>query len=130
MPHSTFRSKTPTVVWSTRRVGRGFDGRVRELVEGDAGLAALVAPLLRVHGQLAAEALAYERRLVDEARHDPICRRLTSVPGALPITALAFTSTVDDLGRFRDLGQVSAWLVRNSGDTIRNSPAIQTVRAG
>ena len=90
--------------------GRGFAPRVRELVEGDAELAALTTPLLRVHGQLASEALAFERRLVDAARHDPVCRRLTSVPGVGPLTALAFTSTVDDPGRFRDLGQVGAWL--------------------
>ena len=90
--------------------GRGFAPRVHELVAGDAELVALVTPLLRVHGQLAAEALVFERRLVAEARHDPVCRRLTSVPGVGPLTALAFTSTVDDLGRFRDLGQVGAWL--------------------
>jgi transposase len=51
-----------------------------------------------------------ERHILDAARHDPVCRRLTSVAGVGPITALAFTSSLDDLGRFRDLGQVGAWL--------------------
>jgi transposase len=80
---------------------------VRELVKGDAELAALTTPLLRVHGQLATEALAFERRLVDEARHDPVCRRLTSVPGVGPITALPLTSTVDDLSSTMPGGSAS-----------------------
>jgi transposase len=36
--------------------GRGFEARVRDLIAEDAGLATLITPLLRVHGQLAREA--------------------------------------------------------------------------
>jgi transposase len=61
-----------------------------------------------VRERLAEEARALEARLVAEAKADPVCRRLASVPGVGPITALAFRSGVDDIGRFPDRRQVGA----------------------
>ena len=90
--------------------GGAFAMRVRQLVGDDAALAAIVEPLLRVRERLVAEAGALEGELVAEARADPVCRRLATVPGVGPITALAFASGVDDIGRFADRRQIGAWL--------------------
>jgi transposase len=90
--------------------GHGFAGRARELVEDEPTLAGIVEPLLRVRERLSEEAQALETRLVAEAKRDPVCRRLATVPGVGPITALAFQSGVDDISRFPDRRQVGAWL--------------------
>lgn len=90
--------------------GAAFAGRARELVEGEPALAGIVEPLLRVREQLLREVEALEARLVAEAKADPVCRRLTTVPGVGPITALAYASGVDDVTRFADRRQIGAWL--------------------
>ena len=90
--------------------GVKFAERVQLLVADDPELAALMAPLLRLRAQLSAEADDFARRLVEDARHDPLCRRLTTVPGVGALTALAFVSTVDDIARFREKSAVAAWL--------------------
>jgi transposase len=41
------------------------------------------------------------RRVIDEVRVEPTCRRLMTVPGVGPLTALAFRATVDRPNRFR-----------------------------
>lgn len=44
------------------------------------------------------------------AAADPVARRLMTVPGVGPITALTFRATLDDLGRFRDASSVAAYV--------------------
>jgi transposase len=90
--------------------GAAFVVRARELVLGEPVLAGVVEPLLRVREQLVREVEALEAKLVAEAKADPVCRRLTTVPGVGPITALAYVSGVDDVARFADRRQVAAWL--------------------
>jgi transposase len=90
--------------------GRAFAGRAKELVADEPLLAAIIEPLLRVRERLVDEVAALEGKLVAEARTDPVCRRLATVPGVGPITALAFQSGVDDVTRFEDRRQVGAWL--------------------
>jgi len=52
------------------------------------------------------------RWIVDrgDRKNDEHVRRLQSVPGVGPVTALAFTSTMDNINRFQTAGQVTAYL--------------------
>ncbi len=79
---------------------RGFPARVRELVGGRRSLAMVIEPLLQVRGVLLAELEGLHRLVMTAARHDEACRRLMTVPGVGPVTALTFCSAIDDPMRF------------------------------
>jgi len=82
-------------------VGKGgFRARVRELIEGREGLAAVMSALLEAHAALQAQYNVLHKRLLDLVRDDPLCRRLTTVPGIGPVIALTFQATVDVPTRF------------------------------
>lgn len=82
-------------------VGKGgFRARVRELVEGREGLAAVMLPLLEAHAALQEQYNVLHKRLLDLVRDDPLCRRLMSAPGVGPVIALTFQATVDVPTRF------------------------------
>ena len=87
-----------------------FEARVRELAGGDAAVMAIVAPLLAVLRTMRAQLEALTRRILAVTREDATCRRLMSVPGVGPITALAFRATVDDPTRFAKSRAVGAHL--------------------
>ena len=84
-----------------------FAGRVRELAGEDASVMALVEPLLAVLATMIRELARLTRLVHCLVRDDQTCRRLMSVPGVGPITALAFRATIDRPERFtrsRDVG--------------------------
>ena len=95
-------------------VGKGsgvaLASRVRRLVADDGALAAIVAPLLVVHGTVLAELAELDAAVLDMARGDDRCRRLMTVPGVGPITALTFVATIDDVTRFGSSTDVGAYL--------------------
>jgi transposase len=64
--------------------------------------------LLEAQSTLQRQVKAFERRIVEEARRDPICRRLVTAPGVGPLTAVTFRAAVDDPMRFRDSRSVGA----------------------
>ena len=78
-----------------------FDERIRELVEAAPDLAEIIEPLLAARQKLREEFTKLDRKVRDEARVDPVCRQLMTVPGVGPIVALAYTSTIDIPSRFR-----------------------------
>ena len=87
-----------------------FEDRVRQLVGSDRSLMQIVEPLLKAHKSLR-ESLADLHRLVLRAvRADPICRRLMTMPGIGPVTALTYKATIDDPTRFRRSRSVGAYL--------------------
>jgi transposase len=89
---------------------KDFAGRVRELAADDAVLANLVESLLAVIEVMTREIERLTKRVLDEVRVEPTCRRLMTVPGVGPLTALAFRATVDQPGRFRRSRDVGAHL--------------------
>jgi transposase len=89
---------------------RDFPARVRELAADDPVLASLVEPLLSIIAVMTEEADRLTRRVLDEARVEPTCRRLMTVPGVGPLTALAFRATIDRPDRFRKSRDVGAHL--------------------
>jgi transposase len=51
-----------------------------------------------------------ERELADEAKADPVCQRLMTVPGVGWVTALRFVATLDEIGRFANAHRVESYL--------------------
>jgi transposase len=93
------------------RVGKGkggaFEERALTLAAGCPALQPVADALLAARRAVRAEVERLDRVLLREARADAICRRLMTVPGVGPITALAYQSTIEDpmrFGRARDVG--------------------------
>lgn len=80
----------------------GFSARVRQQHLLQRGCAApdYVESLLLTVDQHDEQVRAADKRLAKLAKADPTCRRLMSVPGVGPVTALRFAAAVDDVSRF------------------------------
>jgi transposase len=89
---------------------KDFPARVRELAADDPVLMSLAESLLTVIEAMTQEADKLTRRVLAEVRAEPTCRRLMTVPGVGPLTALAFRATIDQPTRFRKSRDVGAHL--------------------
>jgi transposase len=89
---------------------KDFPARVRELAADDPVLAGLSESLLSVIEVMNQEVEKLTKRVLDEVRSEPTCRRLMTVPGVGPLTALAFRATIDQPDRFRKSRDVGAHL--------------------
>ena len=89
---------------------KAFAARVRELAGEDPSVLPLVEPLLAVLSTMQVAFARLTKQVLDSVRSDAICRRLMTVPGVGPITALAFRATVDRPERFRRSRDVGAHL--------------------
>lgn len=69
----------------------------------------LFAPLVASMEAIEDQLRASNRLLESRAVGDPVCRRLMSVPGVGPITALTFTASVEDPHRFARSEDVGAY---------------------
>jgi len=103
---------------------RAFPRRARGLAHSRPELAAVVEPLLQVREALLAGRERLHRLVLAAVRDEPTCRRLMTVPGVGPVTALTFCSAVDDparFGRSRALGAHFGLTPRRyrSGETDR-----------
>lgn len=87
-----------------------FARRVRELAGDDTEIMALVGPLLSVLSTMLQELARLTKQVLDTVRQEETCRRLMSVPGVGPITALAFRATIDRPDRFSRSRAVGAHL--------------------
>ena len=87
-----------------------FEERVHEVAGDDDAVMAIAGPLLAVLRTMRAQLEALTRQVLAVVRGEATCRRLMTVPGVGPITALAFRATVDDPGRFAKSRAVGAHL--------------------
>ena len=91
------------------RVGHGsFDAELRETVSSDEMLACALVPLLDARTALYKTYLKLDNAVKGRVRVDSICRRLMSIPGVGPVTALTFKAAVDDPSRFKSSRTVAA----------------------
>ena len=67
--------------------------RVRELTADEPVLTSLAESLLSVVEVMTKEVERLSKRVIDEVKTEPTCRRLMTVPGVGPLTALAFRAT-------------------------------------
>ena len=91
------------------RVGHGsFDAELRETVSSNEMLACALVPLLDARTALYKTYLKLDNAVKGLVSVDPICRRLMSIPGVDPVTALTFKAAVDDPNRFKPSRTVAA----------------------
>jgi transposase len=90
--------------------GNMFTARVRELVADVRLLQQAIGPLLTVRDSVVVEIAAFDRKLLKLARDDDNSRRLMTIPGIGPITALAFVAVVDQPARFKRSRSVGAYI--------------------
>ena len=90
----------------------GFNGRVRELLEGsgDYLFQTMIESMLEVRTALLDSFKKLHRMLLMIVKNDEICRRFMTAPGVGPVTALAFKVTIDDPTRFTRSRTVGAHL--------------------
>lgn len=79
-----------------------------ETVGLPAALSGIVAPLVRMIERATTEITTLDAQLQARAAADPLVQRLQTVPGVGLVVALTFRAQLDDVGRFRHAGQVSA----------------------
>jgi transposase len=91
-----------------RTTPRSFGRRIKELVAEHATLQAITTALLSVHGVLAREFRAFEKRVRAAARADTRVRLLTSAPGVGAIVGLIDVCAIDDPSRFKSSRMVRA----------------------
>lgn len=92
------------------KVSRGnMEKAVRESVADDAMTAGLMDCMLRARAALWAEYLTLHKLAVQLAMRDELCRRFMAIPGVGPVTALVFSSAIDDPQRFRRSRDVAAY---------------------
>jgi transposase len=87
-----------------------FAERVRELAGADAHVRPLVEPLLAILATMLREFARLTQRVLGIVRKENVCRRLMSVPGVGPLTALTFRATIDRPDRFSRSRAVGAHL--------------------
>ncbi len=87
-----------------------FEERVWELVRREPRLKGAIGPLLKVRRSLCLQAKELEARIGITARDSEVCRRLMTVPGVGPMTALSFITAIDDPHRFARSSSVGAYL--------------------
>lgn len=84
--------------------------RAEELAQGHPVISSLVAKLAEVRRYVVTQIAAIDRDLRRLIRAEPTLKRLMTVPGVGPITALAFLSAVDEPGRFKHARDVGPYL--------------------
>ena len=87
-----------------------FLARATELIADKPALVAAVEPLLKVRAVLERQIDNLDRKVMAMARREPDVRRLMTVPGVGPITALCYFATIDDPSRFKQSRNVGAYL--------------------
>jgi transposase len=85
-----------------------FPVRVRALLGAERP--SCVETMLVTIEMLTQQLRSLERELADEAKADPVCQRLMTVPGVGWVTALRFVATLDEIGRFADAHRVESYL--------------------
>lgn len=108
-------------------VGRSkFAWRVRELLSAEATLQPLFEPLLAARDALREQFTVLDRQVRQVARHDPVCRRLMSMPGVGAVVAVTYQAAMDDPNRFARSRSVGA----HFGLTPRRYSSGEIDRAG
>jgi transposase len=115
-----------------------FPTRVRKLLErSPEGYPASLERSLKAIEALTELIDEANRELEGIAEADPVCRRLMTIPGVGPVTAVRFVATIDVVSRFKDAHSVAAYAgltpgenssserIRRTGITKAGSPQLR-----
>jgi transposase len=102
-----------------------YEARVIELTTDQPRLKAMVRPMLAARAAMQKQYEALHVMVLKAVKSHPVCRRLLTVPGVGPVTALAFATAIDNPARFdhsRDVGAHLGLTPRKyaSGEIDRN----------
>lgn len=106
----------------TSTAGKGFRGKVEAITAENEWVRPVLDPLLAVLVSTEQQLKAITTRLVKLARDDHDVRRMMTVPGIGPISALAYKAAIDDPKRFSSSQAVGPYLglvprVHQSGES-------------
>ena len=87
-----------------------FEPKVRELIGDDGDLLACLEPMLAARWKVHEQFRFLENMLKRLVNNDSVCRRLMTVPGVGPLTAITFKTCIDDPRRFGKSRQVGVHL--------------------
>jgi transposase len=99
----------------TSGVPETFTERVRK-ARADKTLPPYIEPLLASIDTLCKEIDAIDSQLMTQAKADPTCRQLMTVPGIGPVTATLFAATIDEVKRFPNAHQLESYLGLTPGE--------------
>jgi transposase len=112
-----------------------FPERMRDaaLAEPE-GLPSYIERNLKVLEQLNEQIDAADKELEELSEKDPLCKRLMTMPGVGPVTAMSFRSSIDDVTRFKSAHAVESYLGltpgENSTGTTRTGNRLGLTKAG
>ena len=89
---------------------KGYEERVRELIDGNDALKQMALPILAARADLRKQLAVFERLVRSMAMKDPVCRKLMTMPGVGPVVALTYKAAVDDPTRFRKSKDIGPWV--------------------
>lgn len=96
-----------------------FPARVRErLLQTTAGLPEHIERVLKVLEELNRQVAEADKELERLAKESPVCRRLMTMPGVGPVTAVRFAAAVDEVGRFPDAHQLESYFGLVPGENV------------
>lgn len=76
-----------------------------------------IEQVLPVIEALNVQILASDRRLRELARASEVCRRLMTIPGVGPVTAVTFMAAIDDVSRFEHAYRLQSYLGLTPGES-------------
>jgi transposase len=90
--------------------GRVFEGHVRSLLAGNAGLERIILPVLEAWRAMRARVAELSKQLVVSARASEQCQLLSTIPGVGAVTASSFVAAIEDPANFKKSRSVGAWI--------------------
>lgn len=90
--------------------GGHFELEVRRLLAGYGNLERVLLPLLEAWSTVRGRAAELGRQLLQLSRRSEACQRLMSIPGIGAITAMSFTTAIEDPENFQNSRSVAAWI--------------------
>jgi transposase len=105
-------------LWKLRS---GTTGTLPQRVRTHATANALVVPehverVLLVIDTLNGQVKEADRQVRTLSRENPVCRRLMTIPGVGPVTAVSYVAAIDDVSRFRHAHLVQSYLGLTPGE--------------
>jgi transposase len=83
--------------------------RLIRLFEQEPELKPMLVPLIRSLEALEQEISHLNKQMKTRTEADPVCRRLMTIPGVGPITAMTYKASIEDPARFRQSADVGAY---------------------
>jgi transposase len=88
--------------------GRIFETNVATLLAGQEALTAIILPLLETWRAVRMQAARLDRQLIAVARASAACQLMMTAPGVGALTALSYTSMIEDPANFKNSRAVGA----------------------